>query len=70
MKKDKSVHKGNIFFASSTETLIVPNDSLEMNEYDNLAYEEYLYHHNTVNRYQTFKQPIKCEVLDHISNEL
>jgi hypothetical protein len=64
-----TMFKGTIFIqpwapASSTESRLIPDDSLELTEYDNLDYEEKFFHHNTVTRYKTFKQPVKGEGLD------
>src|SRR5581483_2010112 len=61
--------KGTLFFqawapGSSTETRLVVDDSLEIINYDNLVYEEYLSHHNVITRYKLFNQPVKGEGLD------
>ena len=64
-----SMFKGEIWLqvwppASSTETRLIVDDSLDMVEYDNLQYEQQLFYHNTETRYQTFPQPVKGEGLD------
>lgn len=43
---------------TSTETRLVPYDSLTEIEYDNVKYEEQLYHHNHVTRRDEYDQPI------------
>ena len=63
-----SMYQGTIYLqpwapASSTETRLIIDDSLTMTEYDNLIYEEQLYHHNNDTRYKEFSQPIKGEGL-------
>lgn len=61
--------KGDIYIqvwpgASSTETRLVVDDELEMIEYDNVVFEEQLFHHNIVTRYSKFDQPVKGEGLN------
>ncbi len=62
--------KGTIFFQvwpppSSTETRLVVDDSLEMKTYDCLAYEESLFYHNTVTRFQHYTHEVHAPGLDH-----
>jgi cap2 methyltransferase len=68
IKEPTRMYKGQIFIQAwapptSTETRLVVDDSLEMHDYDNYAYEEQLFHHNSVVRFQQFDQPIKAEGL-------
>jgi len=61
--------KGTLFLQawappSSTETRLVVDDSFELTTYDHLAYEEWLFHHNSVDRLKTYSQPIQTGGLD------
>jgi cap2 methyltransferase len=63
------MYKGTIFLqpwapGNSTETRLVVDDSLELMKYDNLEYEEHLFYHNDVTRYEHYSQPVKGEGLD------
>lgn len=61
--------KGTLFFQvwpppSSTETRLIVDDSLEMMTYDCLAYEESLFYHNTVTRFNHYSHQIQAPGLD------
>jgi len=62
-KENLKMLKGEIYiqpYASptSTETRLIPDDSLEEVEYDNVKYEEQLYYHNHFTRKEKYNQPI------------
>eukprot|EP01117_Protostelium_nocturnum_P014763 TRINITY_DN5650_c0_g1_i3.p1 TRINITY_DN5650_c0_g1~~TRINITY_DN5650_c0_g1_i3.p1 ORF type:complete len:557 (+),score=125.51 TRINITY_DN5650_c0_g1_i3:342-2012(+) len=61
--------KGRIFFPiwggrTTTETRLVATTN-ERHEYDNIEYEELMFHHNTTVRTQYYDHDIKGEGLDH-----
>ena len=63
-KENLRMFKGEIYIQpyaapTSTETRLVPDDSLEEIEYDNVKYEEQLFYHNHVTRRATYQQPIE-----------
>ena len=62
-KENLKMFKGEIYIQpyaapTSTETRLVPDDSLTEIEYDNVKYEEQLYYHNHVTRRKEYDQPI------------
>ena len=51
---------------SSTETRLIPKDSLKIIEYDSLDYEEKMFHHNDITRKnRKYSQPIELDGLDN-----